>query len=272
MKKPAGFIVPAGLTLNLVCGLGRRPPTRHRVAEMMVVMCRCKQHNEEQPYNNDLSPVNPKLFCSPFSSDLFGPDTSGRVPAANLFLDMGIVAVIMAAWSAEAVVLFTVEELEHHPIAVSTAYAPGALGYHGAEFRQSSPLNVNAVAELVGAEIRVRGHLGTHLAASCDRCLAAVDIPVEQDFDLIYRPLTSIAREEEIEVSDDEADVAFYSGEGVDLADVVQEQVILAVPMKIVCRAECLGLCPVCGANRNVEHCHCSTRRDDSPFASLKED
>jgi len=169
-------------------------------------------------------------------------------------------------------VRITLEELKLNRIVISKTYASGTLDYHGAEFRQVAPLKVEAVAELVGSEIRVRGHLGTLLEASCDRCLSLVGIPVEQDFDLFYRPLRTIAREEEFEVPADELEVGFFSGDGIELADVVTEQVILSVPMKVVCRAECQGLCPVCGANRNVSRCHCVPPQDKSPFASLKED
>ena len=171
----------------------------------------------------------------------------------------------------EAAVRITLEELELHRIVVSKTYASGAFNYQGAEFRQVAPLKVEAVAELQGAEIRIRGHLKTHLEASCDRCLGMASIPVERDFDLFYRPLSSIAREEEIEVPTDELDVGFYSGDGIELADVVTEQVILSVPMKVICRAECQGLCPVCGADRNLETCQCPSPQGGSPFASLKE-
>jgi len=50
----------------------------------------------------------------------------------------------------------------------------------------------------------------------------------------------------------------------------VTEQVILSVPMKVVCRPDCRGLCPVCGANRNTGECQCPAAPADSPFASLK--
>ena len=166
----------------------------------------------------------------------------------------------------------TLEELALRRIVVSKTYASGALDYHGAEFRQVAPLKVDAVAELVGSEIRIRGHLGTGLEACCDRCLVQVGIPVERDFDLFYRPLQAIAREEEIEIPADELEVGFFSGDGIELADVVREQVILSVPMKVVCRDECQGLCPVCGANRNVVACHCVPPPQQSPFASLKEE
>lgn len=168
--------------------------------------------------------------------------------------------------------LISRQELELHRIVVSKTYASGSLDYHAAEFRQVSPLKVDAVAELLGSEIRIRGHLATRLAASCDRCLGAVEIPVERDFDLFYRPVKSIAREEEIKIPERELEVGFYSGDRIALADVVTEQVILSVPMKIICQAGCLGLCPVCGANRNLQACRCPAPRHDSPFASLKED
>jgi uncharacterized protein len=82
--------------------------------------------------------------------------------------------------------------------------------------------------------------------------------------------MESIAREDEIEVPRDELEVGFYSGNGIMLADVVTEQVILAVPMKVICRPECQGLCPVCGINRNLEACGCLKAQGDSPFASLE--
>jgi uncharacterized protein len=167
-------------------------------------------------------------------------------------------------------VLITPQELEIHRIVVSKSYDPGELDYRGVDFRQRVPLGVDATAELAGREIRIRGHLKTELGASCDRCLGPVEILVDRDFDLFYRPLSTIAREEEVEISRDELEVGFYSGEGVELDDALIEQVILSVPMKVVCRPDCQGLCPGCGANRNLEACHCRTSPIDSPFASLK--
>jgi uncharacterized protein len=172
----------------------------------------------------------------------------------------------------EAAVLISLQELELHRVVVSKAYAPGVLDYHGADFQQVGPVQVDAVAELVGSEIRIQGHLGTRLKASCDRCLNPVELPVERDFDLFYRPMKTIAREEEIEIPEEELEVAFYSGDGIALADVVTEQIILALPMKVVCRPDCLGLCPTCGVDRNREACRCPAPRHSSPFASLRGD
>ena len=165
----------------------------------------------------------------------------------------------------------TLGELELHRIVVSKTYGSGALDYHGADFQQAAPLKVEAVAELVGPEVRVRGRLGTRLEACCDRCLVSVAIPVEEEFDLFYRPVSTIARAEEVELPEAELGVGFLFGDGIELADVVTEQVILSVPMKIVCQTDCRGLCPVCGANLNVEKCDCLPTKENSPFTSLKE-
>ncbi len=67
-------------------------------------------------------------------------------------------------------------------------------------------------------------------------------------------------------------EIGFYSGDGIELADVATEQVILSVPMKVICGTECRGLCPVCRVNRNLTQCDCAPPQQDSPFASLKEE
>lgn len=164
----------------------------------------------------------------------------------------------------------TLSELGLHRIVVSKTYASGTLDYRDPDFQQAGPLVVNATAELVGSEIRIKGHLKTRLNAQCDRCLAPLEVPIDRDFDVSYRPVASIARQEEIEVSEEELGVGFFSGDGIVLAEVVAEQVILSMPMKIVCRDECKGLCPVCGADRNQVECHCPSPSPESPFARLK--
>jgi uncharacterized protein len=172
----------------------------------------------------------------------------------------------------EAAMRISLEELAFHPIVVAETYSSGALDFKGYDFRPAEPVKVNAVAELVGAEIHVRGHVATRLLACCDRCLASVSLPVDQDFDLFYRPMSTIAQEEEVELPEDELDVGFFSGDGIEMADVVTEQVILSMPMKVVCREDCLGLCPTCKANLNLGACGCTPKQGVSPFSSLKQD
>lgn len=164
----------------------------------------------------------------------------------------------------------TLAELELHRVTASETYGPGELDYKDAEFRQTAPLKISVTAELLAAEIRIRGHLSTRLEANCDRCLKTVEIPVNSDFDLFYRQSPNVTEEVEIELPKAELEVGFFDGDGIELADVATEQVILAEPMKVVCGAECKGLCPVCGVNLNLATCKCAPPKKDSPFASLQ--
>jgi len=168
--------------------------------------------------------------------------------------------------------LITRHELEIRRVVLEKTYAPGTLKFHAAEFRQAGVLDASAVADLEGEDIRIRGRLRTRVEASCDRCLGPVTLPVEGEFDLTYRPVSAIARDEEIEVAETELNIGFYHGEGVEFTDVLAEQVILALPMKVVCRENCRGLCPVCGADRNQGTCSCPEPRPASPFAALRGD
>jgi uncharacterized protein len=98
---------------------------------------------------------------------------------------------------------------------------------------------------------------------------------VSRDFDLYYRPMQSISREEEVRLKLDDTEIAFFEGDGLFLTDVLAEQVLLAIPMKIICRSDCKGLCPHCGANLNSDECRCESHPGDprmAPLARLKQD
>jgi uncharacterized protein len=107
-----------------------------------------------------------------------------------------------------------------------------------------------------GKDILVRGHLEGHLDLTCSRCLDFYAAPYAADFDLLLLPGPEpIAKEEELTAAD--LDMDFISGEDVDLQGIVREQIILTMPLKPLCREDCRGLCPRCGANLNREACTC---------------
>jgi len=168
-----------------------------------------------------------------------------------------------------------VKELAVHKIRVRRSYAPGSVDYHTGDFRQAEPLEVRASAELVEGQIRIVGELHTRLEFVCARCLEPVLEEVGREFDLFYRPLQSMTQEEEVRLRLDDTEIAFFEGEGLFLTDVLAEQVLLSIPMKVICRSDCRGLCPHCGANLNTDECRCEAHVPDSrlaPLARLKQD
>ena len=168
-----------------------------------------------------------------------------------------------------------VNELAVHKTRIRKSYVPGTLDFHSGEFRQVDPLEVHATAELQDGQIRIFGNLHTRIELVCARCLDIVVEEISRDFDLCYRPMTSIAHEEEFQLNLDDTEIAFFEGDGLFLADVLAEQVILSLPMKVICRSDCRGLCPHCGANLNNEECRCEKHSADprlAPLSRLKQD
>lgn len=172
-----------------------------------------------------------------------------------------------------------VNELAVHKVQVSKSYAPGSIDYHTADFKQVEPLEVRATAELLEGHIRVNGELQTKIELVCARCLEPVVEEVSRDFDLFYRPLKGVSAkpEAELRLKQGDTEIGFFQGQGLFLADVLAEQVLLAVPMKAICRSDCRGLCPHCGANLNHDGCRCETHAADpsriaGPLARLKQD
>jgi uncharacterized protein len=172
-----------------------------------------------------------------------------------------------------------IHELEQHPVDFDENFPPGAIEL-GTDLRQSSPLHTTGRAQLVEEhrgkhslieDIRLNGELSTSVEIACARCLEPVVQGVKRTFDLLYRPLGADAGRKENTVSGTESEISYYEGEGLLLEDVLREQVLLAVPLKAICRQDCKGLCPQCGANLNVAQCSCAEPVEDPRWAALKD-
>jgi len=173
-------------------------------------------------------------------------------------------------------VFISVKELELKKVHFEVAFPPGEIEFvdDGDRLRQATPLQAEGSAELLPhtlGEIRVRGHLAVTMGCDCNRCLEPAEFPIDSSFDLFYRPAELAADEdEEVEIDEGEAEIAFYEGPGLELKDVLREHVLLSMPMQRVCREECLGMCPVCGQNRNLINCGCEGKLVDDRWSALK--
>jgi uncharacterized protein len=175
--------------------------------------------------------------------------------------------------------LIEIHELERHPIDFDERFLPGRIDL-GADLRQSGPLEARGRAQLVEEhrgkhklikDIRLKGELSASLEIACARCLAPVVEDVEREFDLLYRPQGADAGQEELSFSAGDAEIGYYQGTGLLLEDALREQVLLAVPLKAICRDDCKGLCPQCGADLNLTQCSCQVSAGDPRWGALKE-
>ncbi len=165
-----------------------------------------------------------------------------------------------------------IRDMDVRPIVFELSFSPGEIDLLEDSLRQLDNLQVAGRAELIAAvdEIRVRGNFSVKLEVACGRCLELVVWPVASEFDLYYRPMASILESGEIALKEGEVEMAFYEGAGLELKDILREQILLALPMQRLCREDCRGLCPVCGRNRNLENCSCETDVAGERWAALR--
>lgn len=101
-------------------------------------------------------------------------------------------------------------------------------------------------------KMKLTGEVDLRVEIPCDRCLQPVDIPfhltLEREID------TNITEQQRIAALDEQP---FVQGYLLDIDRLVYNEVILNMPMKVLCRDDCKGLCPECGANRNLCDCCC---------------
>ena len=96
-------------------------------------------------------------------------------------------------------------------------------------------------------------------------------MPISTYLRNLRKKIGTDAGRKELSVTDAEAEIGYYSGQGLLLEDALREQVLLAVPLKALCRENCKGLCPHCGANLNQERCSCAVTVEEPRWAALKE-
>jgi uncharacterized protein len=131
-------------------------------------------------------------------------------------------------------------------------------------------LDVTAHKGDIEREYIVEGTIAFSADLQCSRCLDPLPFATQAGFTVRYRPYPSVVQEdEEIEVSDEELDVEFYSEPVASLKELAAEQIQLSVPMKPLCDDRCQGLCPECGTNRNREACDCAEKVTDERWQAL---
>lgn len=115
-----------------------------------------------------------------------------------------------------------------------------------------------------GQALAVKGTIFATAKYQCSCCLEEFTVAMEIPFGDNYQQTNN-------EVIDIEADLAYYTGEEIELTDLVRESLILAEPIKSVCSENCRGLCPHCGINLNTTQCNCQGKQIDPRFAVLQQ-
>jgi len=121
--------------------------------------------------------------------------------------------------------------------------------------------------------VRVAGAVTVPVTLTCSRCLASYETPIGSSFTIFFRKGAPDVETDEDEAELNEQDLvsATYSGDEIDLAHEIEEQVAMEVPFKPLCSEACKGLCPTCGKDLNQGDCSCARDEVNFKFSALKD-
>lgn len=106
---------------------------------------------------------------------------------------------------------------------------------------------------------------------SCQRCLEPLVEAVEQPLQLLLLPGAQSPKDAEHGLAEEELGVVEVDEDDeVDLRPLLIEQIQLNVPMKPLCRPDCAGICPSCGASLNAGPCGCDKEEIDPRWTALQ--
>lgn len=136
----------------------------------------------------------------------------------------------------------------------------------GLDARFQDEVAVLAEVQKRGQEHLLRATVAVTGAFVCDRCLEEVRLPLSTSYVMYY----VIEEGAHAGVDPSEVQVLPPGETVVDITDDVRQTVLLGIPQKLLCREDCLGLCPRCGANRNTSPCTCAADAVDPRWERLK--
>jgi uncharacterized protein len=150
-------------------------------------------------------------------------------------------------------------------------------GDKDAAFSFNSPVKGSFRLSKNGKTVFVSLHIEGFARARCSQCLADFEQKIDISNDVSLFPEEPEEGTEEPEEGTKELDLTredlgknFYSGNNIDLAKLLCEEIVLSLPFNPSCSDNCKGLCPSCGKNLNEGNCDCSDIDRESPFAALK--
>lgn len=118
--------------------------------------------------------------------------------------------------------------------------------------------------------IFLRGRMQATLLLRCDRCLQGYSRTVDSKLCFICEADGSRYHQvKEIDLTTRDLDIVQLEEAVIDLKEIMRQQLYLSVPPRRLCKEDCLGICPTCGADMNNNPCHCSRELINNPFAVL---
>lgn len=118
---------------------------------------------------------------------------------------------------------------------------------------------------LAVGKVLVEGSSKLSIDMKCDRCLNAV--PYEMDLQFSYEVFSP----DKISEAEEDDEQNFMEGYELNVVNLVNNEILMSWPMKVLCKPQCKGICTVCGKDLNTGECGCDTFVPDPRWAALKD-
>lgn len=131
------------------------------------------------------------------------------------------------------------------------------IDYYGDRIIISEPASLRGKLYHINKKTFLDCIIRAELQVNCSRCL----MPFYSE--LCTKLTTELLNEQEEANIDDGDDVIFYQDDIIDLGKIVREQILMNIPLKMLCHEDCKGLCAQCGTNKNEKQCQCQLDNDE---------
>jgi uncharacterized protein len=138
------------------------------------------------------------------------------------------------------------------------------------DYRVEGPISATVSCYRAGTEVFVQGDISANTAAVCARCAEEFTAPSVRSFRYVLAPKVLDDFAEDGDLRAEDVEYSQYEHDEIDLSPPIREQVLLALPTRPLCREDCRGLCPRCGANLNLGKCGCPSIEHDPRLAILR--
>ena len=133
-------------------------------------------------------------------------------------------------------------------------------------------MEINFQAAYISDRVMIKGKWQVDMEGECSRCLEKSTYSLKENFREEFIHLAGPAEQKESGkmAEQDNEERFFFKGELLDLAEYFRQAFLMSQPLKILCRDDCKGLCPICGVNKNREQCQCVRDAINSRWAVLE--
>jgi DUF177 domain-containing protein len=132
--------------------------------------------------------------------------------------------------------------------------------------RFSEPVRVQVNVEKTPTQMYLTALIGASGGFQCDRCLKGFQQSLSPRYQMYYL----YEEPEGLNLDPMEVQIVPHGTSVIDISDDVRQTILLSIPLKLLCKEDCKGLCPHCGKDRNIEECSCGSTVTDPRWEKLR--